>query len=158
MQLRHGVNVVTALLPKDITGAAQAGQWVSLKNYRACTVVLTQGAWAGGTPAVTLRQAQGVAGTNPKALPFSKRYQQATNAGTGYVESAVVNDTFNLPATPNQNHIIEVDAATLDVDNGYDCIQVNIGTPGVFVDILSAVYLLYGSRYADNAMPNPFVD
>jgi hypothetical protein len=158
MQLRHGINVVTALLPKDITGAAQVGQRISLKNYRYCTIVITQGAWAGGTPAVTIQQATSLTGGTPKALSFTKRYQQATNVGTGYVETAVVSDTFNLPATANQNHIIEIDAASLDVDNGYDCIQVNIGTPGVFADVLSVVYLLYGARYADNAMPNPFLD
>src|SRR5262245_46238700 len=155
MQLRHEINVVTAMLPKDITGAAQTGQWISLKYYRQCTIVITQAAWAGGTPAVTLTQAKDVQGTDPKPLPFEKRYHQATNTGaTGYVESAVTNNTFNLPATPNQNHLIEIDAATLDVDNGYDCLQLNIGTPGANADLLSAVYLLSGARYADTKMPN----
>lgn len=155
MQLRHRVNIVTAIAPKDITGAAQTGQWISLKYYRHCTIVITQAAWAGGTPAVTLTQAQDVQGTNPKALGFTSRYQQAINTGaTGYVETAVTNNTFNLPATPNQNHLIEIDAATLDVDNGYDCLQLNIASPAANADLLQAVYILSGARYADNKMPN----
>ncbi len=155
MGLRHQVNIVTAILPKDITGAAQTGQWISMKYYSHCTIVITQAAWAGGTPAVTLIQAQDVQGTAPKPLGFTARYQQASNTGaTGYVESAVINNTFNLPATPNQNHLIEIDAATLDVDNGYDCLQLNIASPAANADLLSAVYILSGARYADTKMPN----
>lgn len=155
MQLRTMINPVGAIVPKDATGAAQAGQWISMKYYRQLTILLMQGAWAGGTPAVTLTQAQNVAGLNPKPLAFSKRYQQAFNTGaTGYVESAVVSNTFNLPATANQMHILEVDAATLDSNNGYDCVQVNIASPGAFADLVTGVYLLSGARYADSQMSN----
>jgi len=149
------INIVGALLPADVNGVAVTGQWLSLKYYRWLTIVLTQGAWAGGTPAVTLTQAQNVAGLGAKPLGFTKRYQQAWNTGaTGYVESAVTNNTFNLPNTANQMHLIDVDAATLDTDNGFDCVRVEIASPGAFADQVTAVYLLSGARYADQKMPN----
>lgn len=155
MSLRDQVNIVGALLPKDITGAAQTGQWISLKYYRNLLIVLNQGAWAGGTPAVTLSQAKDVAGLDAKPLAFLRRFQQAWNTGaTGYVESVVTSNTFNLPATPNLMHLIEVEAASLDTGNGFDCVRVNIASPGANADLLSAYYVLGKARYADTKMPN----
>jgi hypothetical protein len=155
MYVHQKINPVQAILPRDITGLAQTSQWISLKEYRRVCIVITQGAWAGGTPAVTLLQAKDVAGTTPKALPFSKRWQQAWNTGqTGFVEAAVVNDTFQLPNTANQVHLLEIEAASLDVDNGYDCLQINIASPGVNADFLNVLYLCADARYADTKMPN----
>jgi hypothetical protein len=155
MQLRTMVNVVGALLPLDITGAAQTGQWISLKYYRRLTIILNQGAWAGGTPAVTLTQAQNVSGTGAKPLAFTKRYQQAWNTGaTGYVETAVTGNTFNLPSSANQMHLIEVAAESLDINNGFDCVRVNVASPGAFADLLTGLYLLSGARYQDGRLNN----
>jgi hypothetical protein len=42
----------------------------------------------------------------------------------------VSSDTYNLTATANKVNIIEVDASSLDVDNGFDCVRVGIATPG----------------------------
>lgn len=155
MYVHQKINPVQAILPKDINGVAQPSQWISLKYYPRVCIIITQGAWAGGTPAVTLLQATNVAGDNPKALPFSKRWQQAWNTGsTGFVESAVVNDTFQLPNTANQVHLLEIEAASLDVDNGYDCLSINIASPGANADLLSVLYLCSDARYADTKMPN----
>lgn len=155
--LHQQITIVTLIVPKDITGAAQTSPWLSLKNYRNCDIYITQAAWAGGTPAVTVTQAKDLSGTAPKPLPFTKRYQQATNVGTGYTESDVTNNTFTLPNTANQTHIISINAATLDVDNGYDCIQLTIASPGTNADLLQAIALLSGARYADTVMPNALV-
>lgn len=155
MALRNRVNIVGAIVPADASGVALPGQWLCLKYYGHLTIVIAQGAWAGGTPAVTLKQATNVAGDNAKALGFTKRYQQAWNTGaTGYVESAVTNNTFNLPATANQMHLVEIDAASLDTDNGYDCVRLEIASPGAFADQVTALYLLSGGRYSDVKMPN----
>ena len=159
MLLKNRLNIEGALLPKDITGAAPTGQWICVKNYSHVTILLGQGARAGGPPAVTMLQAQNVSGLNAKALPFTKRYQQAWNSGTaGYAETAVTNNTFPLPATANQVHLLEIDTATLDGANGFDCMQVNLATPGANADLLAALYLLSGSRYSDAIMPNALVN
>jgi hypothetical protein len=155
MALRNRINIVGAIVPADANGMALPGQWLCLKYYGHLTIVITQGGWAGGTPAVTLVQAKNVAGLDAKPLAFAKRYQQAWNTGaTGYVETAVVDNTFNLPNTANQMHLIEVDAASLDVDNGFDCVRVEIASPGAFADQVTATYLLSDARYADQKMPN----
>jgi len=147
-----------AILPKDITGAAQTGDYVSLKHYDHCTIKIYQGAWAGGTPAVTLHQAQDVAATGEKALSFTKRWTKVGVTGTTFVETAVTSDTFNLPATANTINVLEVDAHDLDVNNGFDCLTVKVASPGANADLLFVEYELSGARYKQAVMSDAKVD
>jgi hypothetical protein len=154
----EAMGLEVAILPKDITGAAQTGDWVSLKGYQGCLIVLLQGAWAGGTSAVTVEQATDVAGTSNKAVSFTKRWTKVGVTGTTWAETAVTSNTFDLPATANTMNAIYVPAASLDVDGGFDCLTVKAASPGANADLLSAFYLLVGARYAAAAMPDAKVD
>lgn len=147
MKLVELMGMETGVLPKDITGAAQTGDYVSLKNYQHCTIIIQQGAWAGGTPAVTLHQATDVAATAEKALSFTKRWTKVGVTGTTFVETAVTSDTFNLPAVANTINVLEIDADTLDVSGGFDCMTVKVASPGANADLLSITYILAGARY-----------
>ena len=149
----------TAIVPKDITGAAQVGDYVSLKNYSECVITLQQGAWAGGTPAVTLTQSQDVAATGEKALSFDTRWTKVGLATSGtFVKTTVTSDTFNLPAVANTINKIFVRAAELDTDNGFDVLCVKVASPGANADLLEAHYDLYGARYPQAVMPDAKVD
>lgn len=149
----------TAVAPKDITGAAQVGDWISLRNYSHATIVLIQGAWAGGTPAVTLSQALDVTGATPKALSFNRRWSKiGLGAGSTFASLAVTSDTFNLSAIANTITIIEVDGDDLDVTNGYDCLAVNVASPGANADLLTVLYVLSGARYSQAVMPDAKVE
>src|SRR5262245_44124846 len=149
------IGIEAAVAPKDITGAAQPGDWMSLKYYSHLTVILVQGAWAGGTAAVTLQQALDVAGGTPKALAFDKLWTKVgLGAGSQFSTRTVTNNSFTLPGVANTITVIEIDGDDLDVTNGYDCVQVNVGTPGAFTDLLSVLYLLSGARYPQAAMPD----
>lgn len=145
----------TAIAPQDITGAAQVGDWICLASYAHVTIILIQGAWAAGTPAVTLSQAIDVTGAAPKALSFDKRWSKVgLGAGSQFAMAAVVNDTFNLPNTANTITVLEIDGDDLDVDGGYDCLALNVASPGANADLLTALYVLSGARYAQAAMPD----
>src|SRR5262245_55351632 len=149
------IGIEAAIAPKDITGAAQAGDWMSLKYYSHLTVIILQGAWAAGTPAVTLQQAIAVAGTSPKALAFDKMWNKVgLGAGTTFTMNNVTNSTFNLTAVANTITVLEIDGDDLDVTNGYDCVQVNVGTPGANADLLGVIYLLSGARYPQAGIPD----
>lgn len=149
----------TAVAPKDITGAAQTGDWISFKNYAHCTVVIIQGTWTSGTPAVTLSQALDVAGTSPKALEFDARWSKVgLGTGTQFAKTAVTNNTFNLPNTANTITLVEVDGDDLDVDAGYDTLSVAVASPGAVADLLCVLYVLSGARYGQAAMPDAKVD
>jgi hypothetical protein len=158
MKLVERMGFETAIVPKDITGAAQVGDYISLKDYTHVSIRIQQGAWAGGTPAVTLFQATDVAASGEKALGLTKRWTKVGVTGTTFVETAVAADTFNLPAVANTITILEIDAADLDGDNAFDCLTIKVASPGANADLLSADYLLSGARYGQAVMPDAKVD
>jgi hypothetical protein len=149
----------TAIAPKDINGVAQVGDWISLKHYSHVTIRIAQGAWAGGTPAVTLNQATDVTGTTNKPLSFTARWVKlGLTPGSTFGKLPVVNDTFTLPNTANNITILEINGDDLDVDNGFDCVSISIASPGAFSDFLGADYLLSGARFAQAVMPDAKID
>lgn len=152
----YGIEV--AAVPIDTTGAAVTGDYYCLKNYNHITFIIAQGAWAGGTPAVTLKQATDVAATDEKALSFTKRWTKVALTGTTYTETAVSSDTFNLPATANTINVLEVDAAMLDIANGFDCVRVNVATPGSNADLICVFAILGGARFHQALMHDAKVD
>lgn len=145
--------------PKNMTGAAATTEYVSLKGFNRATIIIVSGAWAGGTAAVTLNQATDVAATGTKALGFDYMWTNiASVASPALVKTAVVADTFNL-GTANATWIIPINAAMLDVDNSFDCLNCAIATPGANNDYYALMILLSESRYAEDLPPiNAHVD
>lgn len=103
--------------------------YVSLKSFQRCTIVLAvDNATTVTGGAITLKQATAVAGTSEKALAFTKMWANTdTGAGDTLTETAVSSSTFTTDTTDNKNllYVVEVDAADLDVANGFDCIRVD---------------------------------
>lgn len=145
--LLENARVVPALLPKDITGAAQDGDLVSMKNCERCYILIQQGAWAGGTSAVTVTQEQSASGSSNTAVAFTKKWEGVgyTSANDVLTEVAVVSNTFNLD-TANEFHVIEITPDMLT--DGYTHIRVRLGSPGSNADLVSATYILTGIKYA----------
>jgi hypothetical protein len=131
--------------PKNWTGAASTGDYVSLKGYTNLTIFILSGAWAGGTAAVTVEQATAVAGTGTKALALTEMWMDTAATGT-FVKTAVTSNTFNL-GTANSVWVIELDARSLDIAGGFDCVTVKVATPGANADFYGALYVLHGARY-----------
>lgn len=134
--------------PIDINGAGADGDYVSLAHGRRLVIVLLTGTWAGGTAAVTLLQAKDNAALGAKALAFTEYWSKTANSGASvFARTAVVASTFNLAAAQKMV-VIEIDAAELDVDNGFDHVRVAVATPGANADLLAAMYLIGDSRYS----------
>lgn len=146
-------------VPIDTNGAAHTGDRYNLKHYGKIGFLIVQGAWAGGTPAVTLQQHDAATAGNSKALSFRKRWTKVALTGANWTEQAVASDTFNLAATPASMTFVEVDAEELDTDNNYGYVSVNVASPGANADLLCVVALLDGARYmgAANTLPDPKV-
>ncbi len=145
-------------VPIDTTGAVVASDHVSLKDYSHLTIVITQGAWAAGTSAVTLAQSTVVAGTDDKTLAFTTRWTKVGLTGTTYTKTAVTANTFDLPNVANTINVLEIDADTLDTANGFDCVQVDCASPGANADLISIVFVLSGARYPQATAIDPKVD
>lgn len=118
--------------------------YVSLKNALRCTVILTVSNTTAVTgSAITLKQATAVAGTSEKALAFSTVRQNIdTGASDTLTEATVSSNTFTTDSTNSKNlmYVIDVDPATLDVTNGFDCIR--LGTANATNARCNVVYLL----------------
>ena len=158
MRLVENAKIVVGAVPIDTTGAAVTGDYVSMKGYTHLTIVIMQGAWAGGTPAVTLKQATDVAGTGEKALSFSYYWAGTALTDDQYAKTTVSSDTYNLAATANKVNVIEVDASSLDADNGFDCVRLGIASPGANADLIAVLYVLTGTRYPQAITPAAISD
>lgn len=127
--------------------------YVSLKNYRKCTIIISiaDGTTVTGT-AVTLKQATAVAGTGEKALGFTRMLANVDYAASKtMVETAVTNDTFTTQTTNSKDslYIIEVNAEDLDMANGFDCMRVDAtGHAATASRGCLVLYLLSGARYS----------
>ncbi len=148
MRLIDNVKFVTGCNPAALATTAGDGDYVSLKGYSNLAVVITvlnATTVTGG--AVTLKQATDVAGTSEKALAFSKMWANTdTAASDTLTETAVSSDTFTTSTTNSKplKYVIEVDAETLDVDNGFDCVRVDVASMANAVG--NVEYILYGAR------------
>lgn len=145
-------------VPLDTTGAAIATVYLSMKNYTRVTFLICQGAWAGGTPAVTLEQATDVSGTGAKALSFDKHYTKLAEVASQYTEVAVVSDTFNLGSVADTIVAIDIQGATLDTTNEFDAIQLKIASPGANADLISVIAVLSGAAYPQDPIPDAKID
>jgi len=132
--------------------ASTAGDatFVSLKNYERVRItidVLNATTVTGGV--VTLLQAKAIAGTDAKALAFSRMLADTdVAASVVYVETAVTSNTFTTSTTDSKRlcYIIDVKASALDVANGYDCIRVDVASMANAIGLVS--YDLYGAKFS----------
>jgi len=154
---RMALEVSTA--PIDTTGAAIVGDFYNLEKYRNILWLIQQGAWAGGTPAVTLRQATTAAGGSAKALSFTKHWTKLI-AGTVWTEVAVTSDTFNLGSVAATVVAVEINAEDLDTNNDFQYVSLDVASPGANADLISIATMLGDPRYSgdpEDQLPDPKV-
>lgn len=156
--LVENMKIVTGLAP--ILPSTSTPDYVSLKNYQHLTVIiLADNATTVTGSAITLKQATAVAGTSEKALGFSWVWANTdTAAGDTLTKTAVTSNTFTTDATNAKNlmYVIEVDASTLDLANGFDCVRA--GTGNATASVLSVTYILSNSRFSDATPPAAITD
>jgi len=146
------LNVVWANEPKNYTGAASTDLYASLATYERILIAIQTGAWAGGTAAVTLKQATAPAGTSAKALNFAQ-YWTKTSATDVATKVTAVSNTFNLD-TANELYLIEVVASDLDVANAFNSVAVDIASPGGNNDLYGVLYIMDSARYPQAILPS----
>lgn len=157
-QLVTGAKIVQAFPPG--TPSTSTADTVSLKNYARCTIILSvdNGNTVTGS-AIALLQATDVAAATNKALAFSEMWANVdTGASDALVKTAVTSNTFTTTTVNAKNalYVIEVDARDLDTNGGYDCLQVTLGNAANTV--IDAIYILHGSRYAQDTPPAAITD
>ena len=140
----------------NMTGTAMTAKYVSMKGYDHLTIIIHSGAWAGGTAAVSLLQATDVSASGAQALGFD--YQWTGTVASGLLtRTAVASDTFNI-SVANTLHVIEIDADTLDRDDGFDCVTLVVASPGGNNDYYNVDYILSEPRYTSATPPTAIID
>lgn len=145
--LSEQVKVVEGLL--SVVPSTSTPDYVSLKNYeRIMILIQVKNATTVTGSAITLLQAQAVAGTGEKALAFTKALRNIDTAAADVLaEFAVSSNTFTTDSTNSKNlmYVIEVKAEDLDVNNGFDCIRA--GTGNATAATVSVTYFLFGAKF-----------
>ena len=148
--------LVPAIYPQDINNVSTNGLWVSMKNYGHIQMVVQCGVINGSSTGFPVSVAQGttVAGAGAKAVAFSNYWANGIE-GDIWTNTAC-SDYFTVTATSDQKmFVIELDAAALDVDNGFDCVHLVFGLPSAHSAIVNAFYVLSKPRYTGDADSQP---
>ena len=66
-------------------------------------------------------------------------------------ETAISNNTFTTDATNNKRlrYVLEIDAESLDVANGFDCVSIQGASAANSTGLIT--YILWGARYSGSA-------
>lgn len=157
--------IVMAIVPVDSQTGANTGDYVSLKNYDRCTVLVIKAAGvAGDDPVPTMTQAQDVSGTGVKALNFTRvdsKVGTQTGIGTFTTNTQAAGNTYTDTVSAEAQAIfaIEFQSADLDVANGFDCLKIAIPDTGAAgAQLLTAIYILRGARYGAVPLLSAIVD
>jgi len=158
----YEVTFVEAIPPANYTGTAIDGNYISLKGYDHCTIIINTGAMAGGSAAVTINRATAVAGTNEDLGGVEFDYMWTNDeavSGSALTKTAVESDTFAID-TALSMYIIEIPAASIKASSTteYDCIQLALATPGTNNDYYGATYVLWKGRYKSDVPIEPLTD
>lgn len=146
-------------LPLAADAAGRTSRGVTLKNATFATVIvsITQGNAA--TVALTLLQAQSVAGLNAKPItnPAPIWANLDTDASDTLVRQADAVSFTTDAAVKNKQIVFHVDPAYFDVANGFGCLQVSTGASNA-ANLTSVDILLNGHRYGSEPLPTAIVD
>ena len=149
--------LVEAILPDD-DAAGTTGDYVSLKNVHMAYVLFHVQQANAATIALTIEQATDVAATGTKAITVSVPIwanEDCATSDTLVRQTDAVSFTTSA-AVKNKQVVFQIDPATLDLANGFDCITIKTGASNA-ANITSAQYMLV-SRYPSATPPTAITD
>lgn len=148
------MQLVPAIVPVDLAGGANDGDWVSLAQYETVIfVVMTAVGTAGDDATITLNQATSAAGAGSKALAvideiYQKQAADIATIGqyTQVTQAAAETYVDAAGAEAQQLIAIEVPRNLLDVNNGFEYVQLAIADVGANAQLGAALYILTNPR------------
>ena len=158
------MQIAMGFAPVNLATGANNSDWMLFLRYRRIAILFFKAAAASGTedPTVTLLQAQDNAGTGSKALniPAGRSWTKtdADLTTIGQFTAGVPSTNTLIVAGSAQKQamwMIEIDAADLDVNNGFCALQANVAKTGTVAQLGSLTYLLGEPRLAKTLGDNP---
>ena len=158
----YEVTIVEAIPPLDYTTNAVDGNYISMKGYDHCTIVINTGTNMSDQTEVTINRALTVAGGSENEGGVDPEYMW-TNAAdvtlSALTKTAVGSGTFSVD-TANAMYIIEIPADTIQGSSAtaYDCIQLALDAPATGNNVYNATYILWKGRYKSDTPIEPLTD
>jgi hypothetical protein len=158
------MQIVGGFTPVNMASGANTGDYVSLKNYGRCAIVLFKGAGAAGEdPTITMQQASDVSGTGVKNLNFTRidsKVGTLSALGTFTQNTQAAANTYvdAVSAESEAIMVIDIKAEDLDIANGFDCLRCTIADVGTTSQIGGVLYLLHEPRYGSGTLPSAIAD
>jgi hypothetical protein len=141
------------------TNTAINSKYVSLKNTIVAFAVVQLTQAVANATQISLYQSQDVSGTGAKAL--------VSNVPIWANEDTSVTDQFTRQAdgvsytvantAKNKTVVFQIEANRLDINNGFDCLQVRIGASASATNFASVEFIL-DVKYNQAVVPSAIVD
>lgn len=158
------LQIVGGFTPINMASGANTGDYVSLKNYGRCAIVLFKGAgFAGEDPIITLSQATDVSGSGVKSLTTARYdHKSGTLAALGQfttvAQTAAGTVSAASSAAVESIVVIDIKAEDLDIDGGFDCLKASVADVGTTSQIGGLLYLLHEPRIGSSPLPSAIAD
>lgn len=160
------MQVVGGVTPVNLAAGTTVGDFVSMKNYGRCAIVLYKGiGGASEDTTITIDQAVDVAGSGTvKVVEFTRADYKAgtllTAVGTFTTVEQAAAGTYLLSGIGTYEGIVVIDikAEDLDIDGGFDCIRAKMSDPGTTAQLGGLLYFLHEPRNAKPTMDSAIVD
>lgn len=158
------IQIVSGILPVDLSSADNDGDFVNLSKYRSAMIVLHKGAGtAGQDPTLTIQQAKDVDGTDVKGLDFDTIYvKQGTLTSIGQFTKTEQTpaSTFTVAGSAELEAIwvVVIDVASLDINGGFKTMRARIADVGAAEQLGGLLYILSQPREHKSPLDSALVD
>ena len=156
--LAENFKIVQGANPKTTNGGFTA-DYVSLKNVNKAFILVELTQAAAHATLLTPKQATAVAGTGVKVLTNNCEIlanEDTASADTLTRQTAAKNYTVTADIK-NKTVIFEIDPATLDTANDFDCITITAADSSEATNFASVTYLL-DMKYKEDVPPAAITD
>lgn len=160
------MQIVSGFLPSNLAAGGGAGDWVSLRNYGRCALVLFKApGTAGDDPTLVIEQALDINGTGAKALTFD-RIDVKQGADLGVIgqftklefDTASDSYTEDTAAEAQAIWVVDIKAEDLDIDGNYTSIRATVADTGTGPQLAALLYVLHDPAYQTAPLPSAIVD
>lgn len=146
-QLGKSFDLGPAIVPVDLSGGAQTGKRVMLRNAQSLNIVVYKGLEAGtDDPVLTLNQWQALSGGSAAALNVDHYWAKAAVSLLGTTTWSKVTmasgRTVTLTSQAANQGIYVIEINTKDLTDGYDYVSVDTADAGSTAQLGGILYIL----------------
>ena len=158
------VQIVSGILPVDLSGTDNDGDWINLHKYGSVMIVFFKSTGTSGQdPVLTLEQAKDINGLDSKGLNFGIVHTKVgtlTSVGTYTKVEQTPASTFTGAGSAELQalFVVIVDTPELDINGGYKTLRATIADVGANAQLGCVLYLVNQPRESKDILDSCIVD